>query len=157
MNQELQQWWITGFVDGEGCFNVSFSQRAKMKFGYETRLSFSVSQHSRSRFVLEELQSFFAVGGIRFSKRDNCYKYEVRDLEDLSIIVQYFKKYSLRTAKKLDFGYFCSIYELVRSKHHLSKDGFCKVVRLAFLMNKAGIRKYTAKQLLNSIEAEDIV
>jgi hypothetical protein len=47
--------YVTGFVDGEGSFLVSFSKRAKMLTGIEVRPSFTVSQHERSRNVLELL------------------------------------------------------------------------------------------------------
>jgi hypothetical protein len=153
----LNNWWVTGFVDGEGCFNVSFTKRAKMKFGYEVRLSFSVSQHKRSLQALEMLKCFFKVGGIRFSIKDNCYKYEVRDIVELDVIIKHFRSYALLTAKKTDFMLFCEIYTLVASKHHLSKIGFSKVVKLGLIMKRSGRRKYSEYDLLKLIEVEDIV
>jgi len=50
--------YITGFVDGEGCFAVSFSRRAKFKLGIEVRPSFSISQNKRSLNVLGEIRDF---------------------------------------------------------------------------------------------------
>src|SRR5690349_8682325 len=39
--------YISGFVDGEGCFCVSFQPRKRHRFGWEVRPSFSVSQNAR--------------------------------------------------------------------------------------------------------------
>ena len=36
--------YISGYFDGEGCFTVSISPRAKLRVGWETRPSVSVSQ-----------------------------------------------------------------------------------------------------------------
>lgn len=36
--------YITGYVDGEGCFTVTFNRRPAMNTGWELRPSFSVSQ-----------------------------------------------------------------------------------------------------------------
>jgi hypothetical protein len=38
----LQPWYVTGLVDGEGCFSVSFTLRKRLKIGIETRPSFSI-------------------------------------------------------------------------------------------------------------------
>ena len=63
--------YVTGFVDGEGCFSVSFNWRAKLNTGIEIRPSFSISQNVRSLTILRELYQFFKCGGIRYSRRDN--------------------------------------------------------------------------------------
>jgi LAGLIDADG endonuclease len=69
-----QDAWLTGFIDGEGCFSISFSLRSKMKHGFEIRPSFSCSQRkdkgNLNKVVLIEIQKFFQAGFIRFSKRD---------------------------------------------------------------------------------------
>jgi hypothetical protein len=43
----LNPWYITGLVEGEGCFSVSFNLRDSLKVGIETRVSFSVSLNKR--------------------------------------------------------------------------------------------------------------
>lgn len=67
--------WVSGFVDGEGCFSVSFNLKNKLSLGVEVRPSFSLSQVSDKQNLnlkcLEQLRNFFSCGFIRFSKRDN--------------------------------------------------------------------------------------
>ncbi len=142
-------WYITGFVDGEGCFSVSFNQRAKLKTGIEVRPSFSIAQNKRSLNILKEIHSYFGCGAIRFSKYDQMYKYEVRSVKDLQKrIIPHFKKYPLKTAKQNDFAIFANICNLVAKSHHLNSDYLANIIHQSYLMNESGKRRYTKEQLL---------
>ena len=44
--------YISGYVDGEGCFTISYSPRIKLRTGWEVRPSFSVSQNADRSEVL---------------------------------------------------------------------------------------------------------
>lgn len=144
--------FITGFTDGEGSFCVSFNRRSKMVTNIEVRPSFSISQHRRNLPVLKEIRNYFGVGFIRFSKKDQNYKYEVRSINDLTkVIIPHFEKYRLKTSKKNDFLLFSKICKLVVSKHHLNKKYLNEVIDLAYQMNCAGKRKYKKQVLLKFI------
>lgn len=71
----VDPFWMTGFVDGEGCFCVSFNLKERLALGIEVRPSFSVSQTRDKEGLnlkcLQEVLDFFDCGFIRFSKRDN--------------------------------------------------------------------------------------
>ena len=142
--------YISGFVDGEGCFSVSFNKRAKLAVGIECRPSFSVSQHKRNKNVITQLHTFFKVGGVRFSKHDQNYKFEVRSVSELwGTIIPHFKKYPLQTSKANDFRLFTEIIHLMRANKHVSPTHLPKIIDLAFAMNEAGKRKYTKQTLLS--------
>ncbi len=144
--------YITGFVDGEGCFLISFSLRKKMNLGIEVQASFSVSQHKRSKEIILFLHSFFKCGGVRFSKKDQNYKFEVRSIRDLmKIIIPHFRKYPLRTSKKEEFKKFAEICELINSNQHLSKKGLEKIIELSKNLNISGRKKYDRTDLLKMI------
>ena len=145
--------WLTGFVDGEGCFSISFSLRSKMKHGFEIRPSFSCAQRkdkdSLNKIVLDEIQNLFQAGFIRFSKKDQMWKYEVRQINDIcEKIIPYFETNILRTSKKLDFEKFKKICLIIKSNHHLSVSGAKQIINLAFAMNASGKRKYKKEFLL---------
>ena len=144
--------YITGFVDGEGSFLVSFNRRSGIKVGIEVRPSFSVSQHRRSKEIIFKLHEFFKCGGVRYSKRDQNYKYEVRSLTDLNnIIIPYFKKFPLQTSKKNDFELFCKICKIMKENKHLSVTGIKEILDLGYKMNNLGARKYDKKYFLRII------
>ena len=149
--------WLTGFVDGEGCFSISFSLRSKMKHGFEIRPSFSCAQKkdkdSLNKMVLDEIQNLFQAGFIRFSKKDQMWKYEVRQINDIcEKIIPYFETNMLRTAKKLDFEKFKKICLIIKSNHHLSVSGVKQIINLAFTMNVSGKRKYEKEFLLKLLD-----
>ena len=144
--------YVTGFIEGEGCFSVSFSLRQKMKLGVEVRPSFSVSQHKRNKNIILLLQEFFGVGGVRYSRHDQNYKYEVRGLDDLlMIIIPHFEKYPLKTTKAYDMKAFKKVCILMKQNKHLSKEGMKNIIQLSSKMNPSGKRKYTPDQLLRTI------
>ena len=144
--------YISGFTDGEGTFSVSFNRRAKLRNQVEVRPSFSISQHKRNLGVLQEIAKHFGVGGLRFSKRDQNYKYEVRSISDLmSVIIPHFQKFPLKTTKRKDFEKFVRICELVHSKHHLNPKYLRQIVNWAYQMNESGQRRYRKSDLLRLI------
>src|ERR687896_2656641 len=64
----IQLGWVTGFVDGEGCFSIGFVRqpsrtgRKGYKAGYQVFHRFVVTQSMASSACLEELRQFFGVG-----------------------------------------------------------------------------------------------
>jgi hypothetical protein len=147
-------WYITGFVDGEGCFCISFTKRDKLKTGIEVRPSFSIGQNKRSLPVLERTQSYFGCGSIRFSRRDQTYKYEIRSLDEIrKRILPHFKKYPLQTRKLEDFATFSWICDEIAASRHLNKSGLVAIIDRAYTMNESGKRKYTKQELLKIVKA----
>jgi hypothetical protein len=51
-SREFVSAYISGYADGEGCFTVSISPRAKLLVGWEVRPSFCVSQDGDRAEVL---------------------------------------------------------------------------------------------------------
>lgn len=52
LNNKLNPNWITGFVDGEGCFKVYLNKRKDRKSGWHIQASFQISLHSRDKELL---------------------------------------------------------------------------------------------------------
>lgn len=145
----LDPWYITGLVEGEGCFSVSFNLRDRLKVGVETRASFSLSMNRRDLELLKKVHAYFACGGIRFSRSDNTYKYEVRDIKDLTLkVIPHFEKYPLQGAKAEDFEKFREICKMIKANLHLSPKHLPQIIELAYRMNPSGKRKYTKDFLL---------
>ena len=144
--------YITGFVDGEGCFQASFSKRSKMKLNIEVRPSFSVSQHKRNKEIILFFHQFFKCGGVRFSIKDQNYKFEVRSIKDLvKVIIPHFEKYPLLTSKKDEFARFRQICQLINANRHLNKEGLIKIIELSSKLNLGGKKKYQRQDLLKIV------
>jgi hypothetical protein len=128
-NRNIQE-YISGYVDGEGCFNVSFSRREKFTLGWETKQSFSVSQNENRAETLYQIQKSFKGAG--FMRRDysgKTLKYEVRSLNDLiTKVIPHFDMYPLMSSKQKDFKLFKTICYLMQKDLHKNKKGLQKIV-----------------------------
>ena len=144
--------YISGYVDGEGCFTISFSRRGKMSTGWEVKASFSVSQNADRSQVLKLMQQYFGCCTLRRDYNDKTLKLETRQIRNLTDrIIPHFRKYPLLSAKRRDFELFAKVCSLILKEKHLTKHGLRKVVNLAFQMNPSGRRKYSKEEILNSL------
>lgn len=132
----LEPWWITGFVDGEGCFSIDIIRNTTLKSGIQFQPSFTVTQSVLSIDVLESLQSYFGCGQIQMNvRKDNHHydlaNYRVRKLSDLSnTIIPFFNRYPLKTAKHRDFMAFAFVVEMMTKRQHLSASGLQQILKL---------------------------
>jgi len=150
--QELNPYYVTGLIEGEGCFHISFSFRKKLKVGVETRPSFSISLNARDLVLLQGVHQYFGCGAIRYSKGDRTYKYESRSINDLiSTIIPHFEKYALHGSKLNDFVRFAEICRSVNANEHLNGEKLKCIVESAFEMNPSGKRKHDKRELLRVI------
>src|SRR3989344_7728566 len=134
--------YISGYVDGEGCFTVTFNKKAKALLGWELRPSFSVSQNEDRRQVLDIIKEYFGCGYIRRDYHDKTVKFEVRDHTDLvRKIIPHFEKFPLLSSKQNDFELFRKICELIDQNKHLNKNGYVEILNLAYGMNGSGKRR----------------
>jgi LAGLIDADG endonuclease len=139
--------WITGFVDGEGCFSINFIRqpdrcnRKGYKTGFQVAHEFAVAQGARSVESLHILMQFFGVGAVYINRRydnhkEHMYRYCVRKSSDLfQTIIPFFNRYSLRTSKLEDFLKFAECLRMVETKEHLTKSGLIRIVEIAETMN----------------------
>ena len=146
--------YISGFVDGEGCFCVSFQPSRRHRLGWEIRPSFSVSQNSDRAQLLYEIQKRWGCGFIRPDRSDKTLKYEVRNVRDLvEKVLPHFEAFPLLSSKRLDVELFANICSLVHKGEHKTAIGFQTIVEAAMKMNSSGKRKYTGSEILSSLTA----
>ena len=133
--------WITGYVDGEGCFSVSFIKNATTKSGWQIFPEFVVTQGGKSVKSLEILKDFFGCGKIFVNRRsdnhrEQLYRYCVRSQEDLrKYIIPFFEEHSLRTAKQEDFKHFAFILNQMKEQKHLTLRGMKDIAKRVEKMN----------------------
>lgn len=140
-------WYIVGFTDGEGSFNISFRKKS-YGIGWRVGLSFNISQKDSNILVM--LQETFECGTVRFRK-DGVGYFEVCNLSDIrTIIIPFFTTYPLKTKKQKDFEMFVTIANMVFSKLHLTKAGLQQLLEIRETMNAGGKRKFTSSEILDS-------
>jgi hypothetical protein len=147
--QERLIWigWITGFVDGEGCFSINFirqpnrANRKGYRTGFQVAHEFAVTQGAKSVSSLYALMEFFGVGAVYINRRydnhkEHVYRYCVRKRDDLNqTIIPFFKQFPLRTFKQGDFLKFAECLRLVAMNFHLTVSGLISIIEIAETMN----------------------
>ena len=153
-SREFLSAYVSGYTDGEGCFTVSISPRARLRVGWEVRPSFSVSQNGDRAEVLHALQAHFGCGSIRPDRSDRTVKWETRRLDDLlGRVIPHFFRYPLLSGKRLDFERFAFVCHLMAAGAHRSREGLIEIVGVARDMNPSGRRRYDAGATLASLLA----
>ena len=138
MNLEAQ--WITGFVDGEGCFHVGINKNSEMSTGFQVLLEFTVVQHKRDIQILHALKSHFRCGVVR-AIHDDLMAYRVRSIDHLmKYIIPFFEVHKLKTKKRLDFQKFRKIFLIMQKGLHLTKDGIEEIRIIKEQMNIGKLR-----------------
>ena len=120
-------WYISGFVDGEGSFNISFRRKQDYKTKWQPVLSFNVSQ--RERLILDVIKNYFKCGIIK-RRRDGLHSYDVTNPIDLkTTIVPFFIRYPFISKRRSkNFELFTSAVEIMFKKQHLSQTGLRNLV-----------------------------
>ena len=137
---KLDAQWITGFVDGEGCFFVGINKHKEMTAGYQVLPEFTVVQHKRDVQILHALKAYFGCGVVRVNHGDRM-AYRVRSENHLlEHIVPFFEKHSLKTKKNVDFKKFRHILLKMKADIHLTSEGVEEIRAIAVIMNRGSSR-----------------
>ena len=124
--------YVVGFVDGEGCFSISFNKNnGRLP---EVRLMFEIELREDDEQIMHEIRKLLGCGNIyhlkyeRYAKWRPHVKLKVSNFTDISSkVIPFFKKYPLQAKKRLQFDQFCQAAELIKAKRHLTPDGIVKI------------------------------
>jgi hypothetical protein len=133
----LDAQWITGFVDGEGCFHIGISRHPEMTLGFQVLPEFTVVQHKRDVQLLHALKAHFGCGVVRANHGDRM-AFRVRGQENLlTRIVPFFVKHPLKSKKRVDFERFRRVLLMMERGDHLTDEGLEKIRSIAGMMNRS--------------------
>lgn len=144
-------YYLAGFADGEGSFNVSFRKRQDYKSPWKVSLCFNISQ--KDKVILALFKHHLGCGTMR-SRPDGVWYYEVNNLNPIcEIVIPFFRKYHFLSAKKKsDFARFCRIAKLMQAGRHLTHDGIKEILEIRRDMNDGGKRKYPDSYILEILQ-----
>ena len=144
-------WYLAGFVDGEGSFNVSLRKRNDYRLSWQIVMAFNVSQRDITNLFL--LKKYLGCGKIK-KRKDGLYYFEVVNQKSIfEKVIPFFRKfYFLSVSKKRNFSIFRKIANLVEEGSHLSKDGLREIIELRERLNtgRGRKRKYNQRDVFTN-------
>ena len=134
---DINPFWVSGFVDGEGTFYVGIYKNPTLKSGYQVLPEFRIVQHQKDIQLLYALKSFFGSGVVR-NNHDDRFELRIRNFNSLKdTVVPFFQKHPLLSKKRFDFIKFRQIIDKMAEKRHLEKEGIVEIIEIAEKMNRA--------------------
>ena len=149
-------YYLAGFADGEGSFNLSFRKRKDYSMPWKVSLCFNVSQ--KDKVILTLYKRHLKCGTLR-SREDGVWYYEVNNFTAIQEnVIPFFKRFGFLSAKKKrDFVKFMQIAELIADGKHLEKIGIKRILDIRKTMNDGGVgrRKYSDTEILRLVNTEE--
>ena len=149
-------YYLAGFTDGEGSFNVSFRKRGDYAMPWKVSLCFNVSQ--RDKVVLTLFLEHLKCGTMR-TRADGVWYYEVNTFAAIvQNVIPFFDRFGFLSAKKqCDFAKFKQIARLIVEGRHLSKEGIHEILTIRREMNDGGAmrRKYSDDSIVELFEPRE--
>ena len=135
---KLNPYYITGFVDGEGCFLINIVKRSDQILGFNVNLVFKLKLHSRDIELLKGIRNTLGQIGNITIRKDSYVEFIVSSKKDIEILIKHFESYPLLTQKWSDYQLFKQTFILLASrqnKQHLKMEGLNKIVSLKSVLN----------------------
>lgn len=130
-NPTLDNAWLSGFSDSEGCFTISVIKRSESYNQVQVR--YILSQKNELE-LMTKIAALFD-GKVTYLKSYDGYNMTV-NLSKLHKVISYFNIYSLKTKKYIDYFNWLKVYKLVVNKDHFNEDGLNRVRDLMNKINK---------------------
>ena len=147
-------YYLAGFADGEGSFNVSFRKRQDYRSPWKISLCFNVSQ--RDKVILALFKRHLKCGTL-CARGDGVWYYEVNNLNAISEnVIPFFDRFGFLSAKKKrDFSKFKLLAQMIRDGEHLQEEGIRRILRIRRQMNDGGVgkRKYSDEEILKHLHS----
>ena len=128
--------WIVGFADAESCFFVEKSVSSTNKLGYQVRLKFIISQHSRDVALVNLLKDYLNCGNVITDSRGLSHLIIRKYSDIISCIIPFFAKYPLHSVKSMDYLDLCKASKIIDNKAHLTEEGLKQIDLIRSGMNR---------------------
>ena len=118
-SEKLPGDYIAGFIDGEGCFYLTYRSEVKYKRQDKRKYFrwtpyFAINIREDDKEILEKIRNTLKCGNIYLLKRGEMAHFIIQNMDDLYMkIVPFFTKYPLRAKKRHDFKLWCEALEIM--------------------------------------------
>jgi hypothetical protein len=126
---DLNNNWLAGFTDGEGCFTSSIGDK-KYTFNYNI-----AQKWEENVVVLEAICKLFGVGKVSPHNVKNVYEYRVNGIKACKILFHYFDTHNLYTKKQISYLLWKQLHEDFVNKNHLISEKRVIMMEKARMIN----------------------
>ena len=128
-NFNIDPWWVTGFLDGEGCFHVSITENKNYQLAWQVRPRFQIGIHVKDKALLEDVKNYLRVGKI-YKSGPELIQLKVQSLKQLETVINHFDKFPLKTKKRSDFKLLKMVIIKIKRKEHLTLLGLQAILAI---------------------------
>jgi len=132
--------WLSGFVDGEGCFTINIYNRKDTVLSKGVKLVFKITQNNKNINLLKQIIELLKCGNLHSQSKvtnSSVIDYMVTGLSDMTYkIIPFFIKYPLQSNKRKELESFIQVSEMMKQKAHLTEEGLAKIQIIKKTMNK---------------------
>jgi LAGLIDADG endonuclease len=122
----LQDAWLSGFTDAEGCFNVSITSNTRYVLGHVIKMRFILDQ--KDEVILNIIKDLLGFGKVTLrSKTKGVYRYTATGFKSMNDIISYFNLFPLLTKKAISYNKWSTIHNIIYNKLHLTEEGLTQV------------------------------
>ena len=151
MTTKLDAQWITGFIDGEGCFSIEINKQAGRN--PQIQVALTVVQSKSDEQVLYALKDYFGCGSVTVNQKA-CKKYEARMMWRVKNnklfaekIIPFFEKHKLKTKRRIEFQRLRGVCLALQRGDHFDPIKFEKILQMATLYRIGGAMSRKFKEM----------
>jgi len=124
----LDNYWLAGFTQADGCFHISVVKSKTHNTGYSVRLEYSIKQNDK--LPLELLYKELQMGNLsQYHRGIWCYK--STGFKTAFSLINYFDRYKLFAGKYTSYLKFRKVYIMLTEGKHLENKGVKKIISIA--------------------------
>ena len=153
--QERLDGYISGYVDGEGCFAVAVNRNPTCRSGYQLVPEFHVSQNGdRAQVLRSDSRAVRRKRLHQVQRNGKIVLWSTSSDDDsdlLEHVIPFFERSPLLSSKHEDFEKFATIVRSMALGHTARLDGFSRLLDEALSMNGGGrFRSVRWRELIGS-------
>lgn len=138
----LEDGWLAGFTDSEGCFTISILSTGN---GYRARFILS-QKHLVNKYVLDHILLLFnrlhenelkgkSLGSVVVHSKADNWELRINGYKNVIKVLPYFDKFKLRTIKSDSLNKFKDLLTMIKNGDHLNKENRILMTQLAKQVN----------------------
>jgi hypothetical protein len=148
-------YWVAGFIEGEGSFNVAFKLRPDLRMGFDISPEISVTQLDTGLDVLKLVKKTLKNIGSDLKlkeKNSQVLVYKITNLNELvDTAIPFLLKYNVFSARKAELNVVKSVCQMKKQKLHLTVSGMTKIIDLVFSVTLKKTNRQFSKEVLLSV------